>query len=322
MSISYIKNEVISSDNIHSFNSSLINESSKIEKLLYESEDVIKGTSIISNSLLENTSNKSIYFGTGLCTTKEISCGLPFDFISMLTTAEKIKQALNLDKVIHLIADSHAKTNAFIDEKAVDNLITEQKQILDRACKNLGISEHYKIILASDIDKNKEYTEIFESLISNNSIPVNDVTQYELKEWTDIEYLRRYHNVGIKLSWVIENKKKKQGFDESRFDRDYSKYIGNHMSFTYIPAGKTFSPARANACPYTSINDEKRILIKKDENAAEKLATFVDQKVKHTVRTKEYLEHLVNNFENVFGDQYTKDASSKIDAIIQRVFFN
>ena len=68
---------------------------------------------------------------------------------SNLLTAEQLRRSGGFEKIIHHIADSHAKTNAFIDPKEVDNLAKSVKSTLERTAHNLKLSG-FKITLASD----------------------------------------------------------------------------------------------------------------------------------------------------------------------------
>ena len=291
----------------------------QIVKSIENSPLIIKGSTNISDSIVnelkdkENKEKKRLYFGTGLCTTKSISYGLPFDFLSMLIEAERLRILLNYDEIIHLIADSHAKTIEAYNKEDIDLLAKEELEIINKACIQLGLEKTYLVKLASEFDKTNEYNDIY------NSINKLEENEYVKKEWTDIEYMRRNFGVSLKLSWKIGSKQGK--YDESFVDTGYCKEFKTNMSFVYCVPGRTFDPQRQNVCPYTTIPGEKRIILKKEENALEKTTIFMKENEKVAKASTRYLDSIVEEFELIFGDQYTKGELSKLDAIIQKVFF-
>jgi hypothetical protein len=240
-------------------------------------------------------SRHALYFGTGLCTTKEMSQGLPIDFLGLLSTAEKIRGILGFGKIVHLIADSHAKSNRFVSDEDVDTRAKDFRNIVATAVKRLDMERIYEIRLASDFDSSPEYLEIL------NSIPQDVAHEYVRREWSDMEYLARKANVCLKLSWRMPIKPGKvHKSDEAFFDKGFVERFTTPYSFVSNRAGITFDPARLNACPYTSATGEKRILISKNEDAEQKLQDFSKPTHKVIERATGSLEDTLKFAESTF----------------------
>jgi hypothetical protein len=236
---------------------------------------------VLHKDLGEDLRSKAIYFGTGLCTTKMMSAAIPFDFLSVVATAEQIRRVCGFGQVIHLIADSHAKSNHFVSDEAVDRCALRFKETALKVADYLGLGSVYKVILASEIDSSAEYREILDT------IPAHDSHEYVRREWADMEYLARHLNVSLKLSWRMPLRKQQTHHsDENFFDEGFSKHFARPYSFVYMRAALTFDPSRLNVCPYTSIPDEKRLLLDFSENAKAKLTEFMI--VPHKAKQKAY----------------------------------
>ena len=81
---------------------------------------------------LLHTRNPSIFFGVGLCTSREPAVALPFDILSFFFLAEKLRRELSLDTIFVLIANEHALTNKFMTEEIVNKLRQHMQSTLTR----------------------------------------------------------------------------------------------------------------------------------------------------------------------------------------------
>lgn len=261
----------------------------------------------LNERLLEmDLSQHALYFGTGLCTTKEMSQGLPLDFLGLLSTAAKIREILGFGKIIHLIADSHAKSNHFVSDEEVDAKAKHFKDLVLTAANRLNIRAVYNVQLASDFDTSSEYLEIL------NGIPSDAAHEYVRREWSDMEYLARKENVCLKLSWKIPVKQGKiHKSDEAFFDQGFVERFQRPYSFVSNRAGITFDPARLNACPYTSATAEKRILISENEDAEQKLENFSKSTHKVIAKAKESLETTLRFTEKTFNISFKEETLGK-----------
>lgn len=247
------------------------------------------------NLTSEDMRSKTLYFGVGLCTTKEMSAGIPFDFLGLVATAEAIRRVCGFGKIIQLIADSHAKTNHFVSDEEVDKKAHEFKELSLKIVKNVGLEGNYEVILASEIDSTPEYKEILAG------IPINGAHEYARREWADMEYLARKRNTCLKVSWMMPLKKgQTHRSDEVFFDEGFKTLFKRPYSFIYNRAALTFDPARLNVSPYTSTPGDKRLFLTVDQDAEVKLTEFMTVKHKAKEKALAQTETIVTFFERLF----------------------
>ncbi|HEY1064056.1 MAG TPA: hypothetical protein VGE30_02025 [Candidatus Saccharimonadales bacterium] len=257
----------------------------------------------------------SLYYGTGLTTPNAISVGLPFDTLGMMLTAEKVRRAGQFDKVYHHIADTHAKTNNWIDHAAVDHVAENVVATLDVVKQNLGL-EGFVFVRSSSFDTSNEYNALVQAFDSS------DEHEYVRREMADMEWYRTHADVRIKLGWIIQAKETEMGFDERRFDREYLRFHPGQMSFIYTKPGRTFDTSRPKASPYISVDGEPRLLLAPNEDVA---AKFASQNDPGLGGAKKHLESIVRLYESLFGNlgKIGKDGvtfESKVQAILDHCF--
>lgn len=79
--------------------------------------DGLMGSSLIAHHLTAINNAKpnaapeenAVFFGTGVVAGKVLTQGLPLDFIGYLLSAERARRAFGYGRIVHLIADNHAK---------------------------------------------------------------------------------------------------------------------------------------------------------------------------------------------------------------------
>lgn len=270
----------------------------------------------ISPTLFEgDPSNASIYFGTGLTTSKAMSVGMPFDVVGMLSVAERLRRHLGFGRIFQLIANTHAKSNPFIRPDEVDALAARVKETMQRLARTMGMESVYVPVLSSEFDATPEYREIFTGIDSPDH-------EYVRREWADIEFLRRHHGLRLKLSWIIGAKVNKVGFDERLYDPRFSEVTGQSMSFVYLWPGRTLDRERPRVSPYISTPGERRVLLTPGEDVAAKLAAanevYGDDKV-----TRGVIDHwamIVAQYEAVVDSLGDRPTPEKVQMIIDRVF--
>jgi len=254
-------------------------------------------------------SDGSIYYGTGLCTTKELSIGLPFDVLEMVLVAEKIRRSLGMRRIYHHIADTHAKSNRIFRDEDVDYQANVAKETLERMAENLRL-ENFEVLLASEFDQTPEYRAIYERINTSKH-------DYVKREVADIEWYRRNKGVTIKLGWIIQATETRLGFDERVFDREYEAIIGKKLSFVYLEPGRTFDKSRPKVSPYIHIPGETRILLRKGEDARAKISEAEKRlNDKHLGGARRNLINIIRLYEKLFGTLGKIPYEDKIQAII------
>lgn len=245
---------------------------------------------LVEKNLAKKTGG-SLYYGTGLTTPKAISVGVPFDMLGMMLTAEKVRRAGSFDKVYHHIADTHAKTNKWIDEAAVDAVAARTVSTLEAIKVNLKL-DNFEFMLASAFDHTPEYDALVGSFDSS------DEHEYVRREMADMEWYRTNADVRLKLGWIIQAKETGMGFDERRFDREYLKFHPDEMSFIYAKPGRTFDTSRPKASPYISVEGESRLLLAPGVNVKETFDTLNDPNLGGA---KKHIESIVRSYEDLYG---------------------
>ncbi|PID33299.1 hypothetical protein CR969_01455 [Candidatus Saccharibacteria bacterium] len=257
----------------------------------------------------------SIYYGTGLTTPKEISKGLPFDTLGMMLTAEKIRRAGGLDRVFHHIADTHAKTNSWIDGAEVDRIADVTSGHLNTIKNNLGL-DSFVFVRSSSFDSTNEYADMINEFMSS------DQHEYVIREMADMEWYRTREDVRLKLGWIIQANETELGFDERRFDREYLRFRPGEMSFVYTKPGRTFNKSIPKASPYISTNNVDRLMLSPDEDVAKKLSSQQDPS---WGGAKKHIGSIVRLYESIYGSlgKIGRDGvtlESKIQSIINHCF--
>jgi hypothetical protein len=268
--------------------------------------------SAIDDSTLESDGG-SIYYGTGLTTPNAISVGLPFDVLGMMLTAEKLRKAGEFDKVYHHIADTHAKTNDWIDDEQVDAVAENAILTLERVKQNLGL-DAFEFVRSSSFDTSDEYKALVETFDSSVE------HEYVRREMADMEWYRIHEDVRIKLGWIIQSSETDMGFDERRFDKEYLKFHPGQMSFVYTKPGRTFDTSRPKASPYISIDGERRLVLRPGMNVEELLAKEIDPNLGGA---KKHLQNIIRLYEGIYGNlgKFGKDGvtfESKLQHIVDK----
>lgn len=260
-------------------------------------------------SLIEGA---SIYYGTGLCTTRKLSDALPFDVLAMVLVAEKIRRGAGMKTIYHHIADTHAKSNAIFSDEEVNRRASDTRETLERMVQNLGL-KNFKILFASEFDQTPEYREIYEGVDTKKH-------DYVRREVTDMEWYRRHRGVAVKLGWIIQAAETDLGFDERVFDKEYRAKIGGGLSFIYLKPGRTFDKSRPRVSPYIHIPGETRILLKPGEGAKGKILEAEKRlKDKHLGGARRNLVNIVRLYEKLFGSLGDTPFEDKIQTIIDKV---
>lgn len=277
---------------------------------LIEQKPTLEATSFVA---LDSNPGGTIYYGTGLTTPRAIGVGLPFDVLGMVLVAEKIKRTLGLKAIYHHIADTHAKTNEWIDPREVDRRANIVKETLLRVAANLQLSG-FNVALSSEFDESPEYEELVRHFRERSK-----EHEYVIREMADMEWYRIKHGTIIKMGWIIQATEAPAGFDERLFDKEYRRIEGDKLSFVYTKPGRTLDLNRPKASPYIQIAGENRLLLEKGENAAKKM----DETSKRTNDfnlggARKHIESIVRAYEKLFGSFGKLPLEEKVQTIIDK----
>lgn len=260
------------------------------------------------DSLL-STDNPSLFFGVGLCTSKEPAVAIPFDILSFFFVAEKLRRSLKLQTIFVLIADEHALTNNFMTDKIIRELRSHMLLTFTTIIHNLHL-QNFQVITSSEIHRDPMFQETL------SSIPPM-TNEYLRKEIADMTWFTRVHNVRIKLGWTINNDITPHGHDERFFDTQIQKNHVLPLSFLHLKAGRTFDPKRPKASPYISVAHESRIVLTNNEDVEQQM-NHVHMRCSDEVfrATRSHLALIVRLFESLFIRIPKRSLEEKIQFII------
>jgi hypothetical protein len=196
----------------------------------------------------------ALFLGSGLTTRGEQGCGLAFDVLSMMILAGELADLLDLSRIVHLIADLHARANAFVDDRAIDALAAQAQIDLAQAGRRLDLPG-YAVVrasqLASDETRHAQLMERIPASIEGGA--------YLRREIADIELMRERHDVRVKLGWAIAPGRSGGGWDERRFDDAHRETFGDGLTCAYGVPGRSEHPARPRVSPYVRLPREDRL---------------------------------------------------------------
>lgn len=256
----------------------------------------------------------SIYYGTGLTTSRAPSIGLPFDVLILILGAEKLRRQFGLDRIYHHIADTHALTNSFCTPEGIAAMAAEYREVIGKIARaaNIPIEVH----LSSEFDQTPEYEAILERVQT-------DKAEYVRRELADMLWYRQTHGVRLKLGWLLQAGESELGFDERLYDREFRERCDEHMSFAYVVAGRTLDPKRMRASPYIAVADERRILFKHGEDIRAKVEQALpdwggDKTMGGLVR---HLSGILRLWDRLTGIQpsRTADVFVRVQALIDQI---
>jgi hypothetical protein len=258
---------------------------------------------------LQTCVNPSLFFGVGLCTSKQPAEAIPFDILAFFFLAEKLRRQLELDSIFVFIADEHAKTNSFMTNERIWTQTKIIKQTFTTIIHNLHL-HHFKILLSSEIIQNPT----FQSALT--TIPPME-NEYLHREIADLIWFTQTKNVRLKLGWSINNELTPQGHDERFFDEKIRKMHTLPLSFLFTKPGRTCDELRPNVSPYIAIANESRIVLSQKEHVQEKIATFQQHTNAETVRGAiAHMALIVRLFESLFIRIPKQTTEEKIQFII------
>lgn len=243
---------------------------------------------------LNQAKGGSIFFGVGLCTSKEPAVAIPFDILAFFLEAEKLRKFFDLARVIVLIADTHALTNQFMTKNIVEKLSLQTITIFEHIIKNLNLAS-FEIRKASTMRLDSSLDTVFptHTKLSN---------RYLAQEIADVIWMIRNDNLKLKLGWSIDSALEVSGNDERFFDLTMKEFLPRQISFLFTGAGRTFDIHRQKVSPYISVKGEHRLLLSPNEPIAKKIhKAEIVWSNKHFGGARKHLANIIREFENLFG---------------------
>lgn len=240
------------------------------------------------NPFTQFENHPPILFGMG-GGSQRLCQGLPFDVLSMVLTAEKLRRELDLGTINILCANDITHTNIGkhpeFSIESIDRVMSAERDLLRLVIDRFGFGDHFRIFLSTDLEKEvgpglkQEYDEM---VLDAKEVPfVYD--QYYAMEIAEMYSLINQSVGGVKLGWFMNNadpKNPKYIMDEQPFDARYALYLAsrrltNKVSIPYARAGVRLYPDSSGHAqkvpPYIDYDPKNRILLSPFEDAVTKM---------------------------------------------------
>ncbi|MCL2577944.1 MAG: hypothetical protein FWE27_07840 [Defluviitaleaceae bacterium] len=280
------------------------------------------------NSFQDVAKGKKVYFGTGLASAKEVSCGFGFELLNMILTALILKERSDADGVLHEIGT----VGYDISEKQRCKLIEEQLKLMTNMTRNLGIENIYNVVLSHSYQCCDFYKCILQD-VETKMRPFHDLSNFQrygkyiVFQIAQMKYLYEIEKTKIKLGWIIGNKPVLEKVDSSYvgilinkghlneyyFDSIYRYVFPNdEYFFVYTSAGMDVINGKKYS-PYTVTTSQHRPLLTEPIKAY--LAKIPNSK--HKSRTlKLYEKTIVDTWEYLYGKIKSSDYMSDDESFI------
>ncbi|MCL2050619.1 MAG: hypothetical protein FWG91_02645 [Lachnospiraceae bacterium] len=274
---------------------------------------------------------KKIYFGTGLASSKEASCGFGFELLNMILTALILADNFNADGILHEIGTVGYE----ISQKYREALVKEQLKCIKNLAKNLCIDDKYTVKLSHTYQESYYFKHIFEEVKNKMSLFSNISNfqrygNYINLQIAQMKYLYEVEKAVVKVGWIIGSKPVLKSVDENivkmflnqgklneyYFDSIYRYVFPNDdFSFIYTPAGLDIIDGRKYS-PYTVTKSQNRPLL--HEPIKPYIIKMPNTKYKKKA-IKFYESSILSNWEHFFGEIKAFDEMEDDEKIINKL---
>ncbi len=240
------------------------------------------------NPFTQFENHPPLLFGMG-GGSKALCKGLPFDVLSMVLTAEKLRRELGLGTINILCANDITHTNIGkhpeFSVESIDRVMSAERDLLQIVVERLGLADHFRIFLGTDMDEvlGPELKEAYDAMVEHaKEVPFVKDLHYAM-EIAEMYSIINQQLGGIKLGWFMGNPsttEPKYIMDEQPFDARYVLYLAsrgiiNRVSIPYAKAGVRIYPDKnghtEKAPPYIDYDPRKRILLSPFEDPERKI---------------------------------------------------
>lgn len=211
-------------------------------------------------------SARTVFTGIGLVSGDAVSSAVPLDVMGLLLGAEQVRRTLAADRLVVLVADTHALGNGA--PSALLRLRTHQYVRLLRAVAARCQFTQMQVVRASEWERDADYQDTLQSVLRR--MPA-DTDAYVSREVADIAYVERVYGSFVKVGWALQRSAHGALRDERLFDRAYERWIGGRGCFVYSKPGRALDDQRQKVSPYVVADRARRICIDAQEDVVEKL---------------------------------------------------
>jgi len=290
---------------------------------------IAKGPHYLSPGIIQGgAKGKKVFFGTGLASSREESCGFGFELLNPVLAALALMKELGADGVLHEIGT----VGYDISEKQQSRLIEEQLNLIINMTRNLGIEDVYSVNLSHSYHNYDSFKCILQDVEMKmrlfSDLPnFQRYGNYTIIQIAQMKFLYDTEKAMIKVGWIIGNKPVLEEVDTDKvemlinqghlneyyFDSVY-RYVfpDDKFSFVYISAGMDMINGKKYA-PYTVTKSQHRPLL--IEPIKPYLSKVPNSKHKRRALIL-YEKTIVNNWEHLFGEIEASDCISGDERLI------
>ncbi len=263
----------------------------------------------------------NLMFGTGICTRKNLSAGIPIDILTYFLVAKLIQDNFPGISIYNILPDAHAEQNQFPTSEIKQISDSYEKQL--NAIANALKMQRFYILRASQYSQDEKYVEILSTMshIENS---------YIRRQIADVKYLHKYYDVDKKIGWCSKTRTS-LSMDEPFFDHVYKETFPNSkVWFLYLEPGKRLSNKGMDVIPYTMAPFDKssRIVLGQKKKIREFIEEIGDEvcSKQNKAAYRNYLKKIarVYNtlFPNSFGGKFWEDRLDGLNDMIYQLTNN
>jgi hypothetical protein len=255
-----------------------------------------------------------VFVGIGLCAPDAVSKALPLDALGLILSAERVRRAVGAGRLVVLIADSHAATNA-VDLLEVQRRCREAERTLHLVRNHLGLTA-LRVRKASTLHAGEDYRAVLARVRRRAG---EEEHPYFVREVADIACMDRRLGGLVKVGWCIGARAGTHR-DERAFDARFTAWVGRHAGFVYGKAGRRLDDRGPKAPPYITRDARRRICLRPDEDVTAKLAGAGRRTSTATLNgVRRHLRALARSFSDTVAP-LQGDVAQRAQAIIRAVF--
>ncbi len=223
---------------------------------------------------------RAVFIGLGLCSRQKLSQGLPLDLLGMLLPAERVRRAVGAPSLVVLVADTHALSNRF-EPGEVEYQAGRAVETLTRLGDRLEL-DTLSVLRASALTSDGAYQAVHSEV---KDLAPEDTDSYVTREVADIAHLQRNLGSIVKVGWTISaSAQVSRDSDELTFDRSFRRWTGRPLCAVYCKAGRALDDAHPKVSPYVTVNPDRRVCLRQDEDVAARIASAQERVSRDTLR--------------------------------------
>jgi hypothetical protein len=191
---------------------------------------------------------------------------MPLDVMGLLLSAEQVRRTLAAERLVVLVADTHALGNgapSTLLRRRTDEYVKLLRSVAHR-CRFAQM----EVVRASEWECDARYQDTLQSV--RRRMPT-DTDAYVSREVADIAHVERLYGSFVKVGWALQRSTHGAHRDERLFDRAFEHWVGGRGCFVYSKPGRALDDRRQKVSPYVVADVTRRICLDPREDVVAKL---------------------------------------------------